>query len=315
MQGSNEGHLAVFILYGKPLPRAGSYAVAVERFLRAVARNASLAAVFLAPDLLSAQQTAAQSSAASLPALMQEAVRYQLQDFHHDDWAVRYQVHRTDGKEDSIRNVFETADGNVARTLQRNGQRLSAEEDAQEQQRLRELTAEEVAMHRRRAEASDHYGVELMTAMPSAMNYSLVPQQPQLPQFPTTQIVVDYEPRPGYKPNTTAQSLLTGLAGRIWLDAGTHHLLRMEIRITKNLNLAFGLLARVYPGGTVVYEQIPVGLGHDAYRHIDINVVLREFMVKTMPYHSTLDATDIQLLPSVPSLREAVDALLARPSR
>ena len=40
------------------------------------------------------------------------------------------------------------------------------------------------------------------------------------------------------------------------------------------------MLAHVYQGGTMVYEQHPVGDGHYAYSHIAIDVRLREFMVK-----------------------------------
>lgn len=314
MRVSNEGDLPVFVRDHQPLHHMGRYSVAVERFAAVGARTICMAALSLAPGWLAAQQQDVLPPVSALPALVDEAVKYQLQDMHHSG-ALRYKVRRIDSKEDTLRDLIETSDGNVARTLQRNGDPLTAEDDLLEQRRLRGLTTEELARRRKREEASEHYGVEMVTAMPRAMVYAFTPNQPQLPQPTAPQIVLDYEPDLAFKPSTTAQTLLTGLAGRIWLDKGTHHLLRMEVHITKNLNLAFGLLARVYPGGTMVYEQVPLGNGFDAYRHIDINVTLRELMVKTTPYHSTLDVTDFHLLPTVPSLHDAVEALLAGPAR
>ena len=250
----------------------------------------------------------------AVPALVDEIVTYQLENFHHDAWGLQYRVHRVDNKEDSVRELIESSDGNVARTLLRQNQPLSADQEAAEKARLRSLSPSEMQKHRRGQLATDKFGMDLIRVMPRAMIYTLVPDQPQLPRVATTQIVLDYSPNPLFHPESEAQSLLPGLAGRIWIDAETHHLLRIQINITRNLNLALGILARVYQGGSITYEQVPVGGGHDGYQHVEINVRLRELMVRTVPYHLTLDASDIKILQPMPTLRQAVDALLAIPS-
>ena len=248
---------------------------------------------------------------ASTSAAVEDAVRYQLEDMHHPAWSLRYRLHRVDSKEDTVRDLIESKDGNVARTLQRHGRPLTPEEDAAERERLRSLTSEGLAKHRHSSESADRYGADMVSALPRAMVYTQTAGQPQLPQFDVPQVVLDFSPRPGFQPATSAQSLLTGLAGRVWIDADSHHLLRIEVTVIRNLNLAMGLLARVYPNGTLVYEQHAVEPGRYAYTHIEINVTLRELMFKTVPYHSTLDATAITLLPAVPSLPDAVNMLLS----
>lgn len=246
----------------------------------------------------------------AVPALVAEAVRYQLEDFHHTTWGLRYRVHRVDAKDDTVRELIESADGNVSRTLSRHGRPLTDEEAADEEKRLRSISASDLARRRRSSDSSEKYGTELIGAMPRAMLYTLTPGQPQLPQFTQSQVVLNFEPDPRYHPQTTAQEVLPGIAGRMWIDAETHHLLRVELNVTKNLNLMFGILARVYQGGTLTYEQQPVGGGHYAYRYIEINVKLRELMVKVMPYHETLTATDITYLPIAPPMSDAVNMLL-----
>ena len=249
--------------------------------------------------------------AAATVELVRDAARYQQAELQHTGWALRYRVHRADSKEDTVRDLVETASGNVARTLQRGGVSLPPDQEHAELERLHSLTTAEVARHHHNGEAIDHYGSELVSAMPDAMDYRLASGQPQLPNVPGHQIVLDYDPRPGFKPSGTVQSLLTGLAGRMWIDADTHHLLRIEVHVTRNLSLALGLLARVYQGGTLTYEQRPVGEGHYAYSHIDIHVLLRELLVKTAPYQLSLDTSDVVLLPAVPTVEQAVELLLA----
>jgi hypothetical protein len=272
----------------------------------------SFAAVALcSTSLMPAQKPAV--TQASVPALVEYAVKYQLEDFHHTSWALRYRVHHVTDREDTIRELVETPNGNVARTLERHGQRLSPEDAGAEEQRLRSLTPAELERHHKGGDSTDKFAVELMTAMPKAMIYTLAPGQPQLPQFTESQVVLDYAPNPEFHPASTAQSLLLGLSGKLWIDAETHHILRIEINIVKNLNLMMGILAHVYQGGTMVYEQRPIGGGHYAYSHIEIDVRLRELMVKTVPYHSVMDTMNVTLLPSPPPLKQAVDMLLSTP--
>ena len=262
-------------------------------------------------SLLHAQKSAIPQSA--VPALVEDVVKHQLDDFHHTSWGLRYKVHRITDRDDTVRDLVESADGNVARTLERSGKRLTPEEAGAEEQRLRSLTVADMTRRRRSGESTDKFAVELIGVMPKAMTYTLTPGQPQLPQFSGPQVVLNYAPSPEFHPAGTAQSLLVGLAGRLWIDAETHHLLRLEVNITRNLNLVLGILAHIYQGGTMVYEQRPVSGGHYAYSHISIDVRLRELMVKTVPYRSTIDTTDVVVLPSQPPLKQAVDHVAGDP--
>ncbi len=267
--------------------------------------SAALVCVSRAP----AQAPQAEPSASTITAWVSDAVQAQEEDLHRQQWAVRYRVHRVDGKQDTLRDLVETGGGNVARTLQRNGRPLTPEEQAAETQRLQDIAR--TGLHHG-ADPFERYGDDLIRAMPTAMNYTWVPNQPQLPQFSTEQAVLDFSPRTGFRPASATQSMLKGLTGRLWLDPRTHHLLRIEVNVQQDLDLAFGLLARVYKGGRIVYEQVPVDDRHDVYRTIQVDVRLRELMVKTTPYHLVLETTERTPLPRVPSLQEGVAMLLGR---
>lgn len=292
------------------LPRRYGYAVLMQR-LAAIVRMPLLGfATLVFPPVARTQGPLSEPTPAAITALVTDAVRLQEQDLHRQHWAVRYRVHRIDGKQDTLRDLVETDSGNVARTLQRNGHALSPDEQAAEVQRLQAIAAKGELHHG--VDPFERYGDDLIRAMPTAMDYTPVPAQPQLPQFPMQQTVLDFNPRGGFHPASTAQSMLKGLSGRIWLDSQTHHLLRIEVNIQQDLDLAFGILARVYKGGRIVYEQVPVDPEHDVYRLIQVDVRLRELMIKTTPYHLLLETTERTPLSAVPSLQEGVALLLGK---
>ncbi|MEK6398088.1 MAG: hypothetical protein V4734_08380, partial [Terriglobus sp.] len=212
---------------------------------------------FSAPVVTLAQQQPGPLYPASVSSILKQAVQYQLDDFHHRDWGLQYRVHRLSPKENSIREVIETQDGNISRTLTYKGRALTDEEEKGEQERLKSLTSQDVSKRRQKSESNDKYGIELIKTLPQAMTFTPVEGQPQLPGH-RPQIVLDFKPDPKFHPASTTQSLLAGIAGRVWIDEETHHLTRIELRIIQNLNLMFGILARVYQGGTLSYEQKPV---------------------------------------------------------
>jgi hypothetical protein len=251
--------------------------------------------------------------AAPAPGIVADAVKYQLDDLQHTAWGLRYRVHRQDEKEDTERDLIESHEGNVARTLARHGEPLGADGDAAERQRLEGITASDMARRKRQTEANEKYGVELIEALPKAMIYTLVPGQPQLPQGEHAQTVFDFAPNPHFHPKTTTESVLPCLAGRVWIDSETHHMIRIEGKVVQNVNLMMGILARVYSGGTISYEQHPVGGGHYGYTRLEINVKLRELMVRVMPYHATYTATNHTYFAPSPSFQDAVKMLLTQP--
>ncbi len=264
----------------------------------------SLAAVSLAAQTLPPDP-------ARLPQLLHEVADTQAIYLQRSGTHFRYHLHRVDPKEDTLRDVVETPDGNLTRLLQHNGQPLTLAEDTGDRKRLADYIGSGDLRRKAKDEhRNQEYGLELIRAMPESMLYTLTPGQPQLPNLDRPQWVLDYAPNPQFHPKTLAESLSTGIAGRLWIDAADHHLVRLEIHITRNLDIALGLLARVYTGGTIEYDQRRIAEGVYAYSHIRMHLRLRELMVRTVPYDSDLVASDIQLLQPPPTPQQAVDALL-----
>ena len=246
-----------------------------------------------------------------------EAASVTEQTVINDDgsYPLRYRVRKVDAKTDTTRDIIETRQGSVARLVQRNGQPLTAEDDAAERERLNDLinSPKDFAKRHKRDASARGYAIELVRQMPQAMIFSYAPGQPQRPNFPTPQIVLDCVPDPSYKPPTIVSQVLTGLQGRFWIDRNTKHVLRVEGRVLRSVDFGWGFLARIYPGGTVEFEQVNAGGDRWAYSLLRENITVREMMVKTVQQHTTMDTAEFQLLPAPIDYQEAIRILLATP--
>lgn len=233
-----------------------------------------------------------------------------------DRLPVRYRVHKVDAKGDVVREVIESREGNVARLIGRNAAPLSAEENRAERSRLEGILASPDAFlsREKRDRASRRYALELIGDLPRAMLWSYTPGQPQPSGARGTQVVLDFTPDPAFKPSTLATEGLTGLAGRIWIDAGSRCLTRFEGKILHPVNIGWGgVLARVSGGGTLVFEQEAIGEGRWLYARVIEHIVIREVLVRTVHEDAELNVFDVRHMPTLPTLQDAIGTLLAIP--
>lgn len=228
---------------------------------------------------------------------------------------IRYKIRKVDTKNDVTRDVIESRQGTVARLILRNGKPITEKEDALERERLTGLleSPKDFAKHHKRDMAARSYSLELVRQLPHAMVATFAPGQPQLPYLSEAQVVIDIAPDPAYKPPSMVTQALTGVQGRAWIDKKSQRLVRLEASVVRTIDAGWGMLARIYPGGTVEFEQANPGGDRWAYSKVRSNLTIREMMVKTVQQHTTVDAADFQLLSTPIDYQEAVKMLLATP--
>jgi hypothetical protein len=280
------------------------------------AKTAALALACMATAAATPQQPA---GAERLPegeplAWVQAAVVNELKIISPDGLpAVRFRERKTDAHGDTTREYIETEEGTVARLVERNGQPLTAAEDAGERQRLEDqlnAPADFLKHHAhdksQRADAS-----QLVRLLPQAMLYSYAPGQPQPEGARSPQIVIDYKPNPAFHPPNTRAELLTGIEGRVWIDAQSHRMTRIEGHILHPVDFGYGLVARIFPGGKVVLEQADAGSNRWVYSRLSEHVQVRVLMVKTIVQSSEASSWDFRLLPERLHYQNAIKMLLA----
>jgi hypothetical protein len=244
-----------------------------------------------------------------------EAADNELKALHHPGSYLRYRMHVHDDKGDQIRDVIESKDGTVARLLQKNGHALTADEDQAERERLEATIASpsDYLKHVKNEETGRKLADSMIRLLPDAMIFTYTPDQPQSgTNHGAPELVMDYEPNPKWKPPTTTSAALTGLRGRLWLDAKTRHLVRMEGEIFQGVNFGWGMLAHIYPGGKLALEQTNAGGDRWIYTHFVQKVSVRALMVKTLNVHTNVDADSFQILPEI-AYQDAIRTLLKTP--
>jgi hypothetical protein len=234
-----------------------------------------------------------------------------IQDEKHP---LRYLMRTVNPKGDTTREVIESAQGNVARLIQRDGKPITATEDAAERNRLNDILASpnDFLKHQQRDRAGLNYAIQLIKLMPQAGLYVYAPGQPQPPGATSPQVVIDFQPNPAFHPPSMVAEVLTGLKGRVWLDARTATVTRIEGDLIRSVNFGWGVVAHIYPGGHVEFEQTLVDGKRWTYSHLDMNITVREVMFHTVNEKIKMSAWNFQLLSLPMSFQDAVRALLAR---
>ncbi len=231
-----------------------------------------------------------------------------------DKVPLRYRQRRVGAKGDTTREIVVSREGNVARLVERDGQPITAAEDADERKRLNNQIAspdEFLRHHHRDMDIRDSV-MKVVAMMPQAMLYSYTPGQPQL-KSSGGEVVLDFRPNPNFHPPTMFAECLTGLEGRVWIDPRTRTLSRIEARVLRPVNMGFGILAKIYPGGTLALDQTNLGDDHWVYSHLDEHLTARVLMVKNYPENTVVTSWDFRPMPSLLSYQDGIRILLAMP--
>lgn len=241
-----------------------------------------------------------------------DVVANEIAALHHKNSYIRYRMHMVDSKGDQVRDVIESRDGTVARLIMRNGKPLTDEQDKAERQRLNDMlqSPDAYLRHVKNDTSEKKIAESLMRLMPDAMINTYAPGQPQTGKNKDAlEIVLDYKPNPQFHPPTTPAEALAGLEGRAWIDAKTRQLVRMEGTIFRPVNLGWGMLAHIYPGGKLTFDQTDAGGGRQIYTHFTEHLTVRALMLKTINVNADVEASNFQAVDPM-SYQDAIRLLL-----
>jgi hypothetical protein len=246
----------------------------------------------LAPPALASQAGA--SAQVDANALVRRAIEHRL-DPSKGHQPMRYTLHVHDERHDTTKQIVETQDGDVARLVAVNGKPLSPEAELAELARLDNLAVHpELQEHRKRSEQKDAERVERLLAMlPDALIYRL--EGTVLcgtgPAAPRQCYRLSFAPNPKWTPPDMEADLLRGVAGEVWIDQAQERLTRLDAHFIKDVDFGFGLVGKLYKGGTVLLEQTDVGGGEWELTGVTVHVSGKAFLVKGLNEQIKEEAT------------------------
>jgi outer membrane lipoprotein-sorting protein len=172
-------------------------------------------------------------------------------------------------KKESVKvfEVYPVANaGTVHKLISEDGAPLTAERAAKEEKRVAEELARlerdkdkiKQKRERERAEAKRKGKTESEDDDPDLGTFLRVCEfvSPRRERFRERDVIVfDFRAKPGYKPQGREESVVSKLAGVVWIDPQDKQIMRLEARFVEGYKIGGGLLASVRSGSAMTFEQ------------------------------------------------------------
>nr|MBA3241114.1 hypothetical protein [Acidobacteriota bacterium] len=105
-------------------------------------------------------------------------------------------------------------------------------------------------------------------------------------------IVFDFRPRPGFRPTSRGENIVSKLAGIVWVDPVERQIMRLEARLVEGFKIAGGLAVSIRPGAAFVFEQTRLADGVWLPRYSQVSVSARVFLLAGMTINQTNEFSD-----------------------
>jgi len=208
---------------------------------------------------------------------IRQAVQHELaeQDSDHSHW--RYSLHREDDKGTQDRDVIETTEGSLSRTLLKFGRPLTADEREQDEARMNKQISDpaERAKHSKREKEDAEKAKNMLKAIPDAFIFQYDGEEDGC-------VRLTFNPNSRYTPPSRELHVFHSLRGKIWIDRAQKRLARVEGSLFEDVTFGFGLLGRLNKGGTFKVVQQQVAPQHWEAVSLDININGHAVLFKTI---------------------------------
>lgn len=244
----------------------------------------------------------------SLPAdateYVREIIRHELEMEAKDRSHWRYRAHREDEKQNYDRDIVETKEGELGRTLLINGQPLTPEMRRKDEERMRKLISdpEERAKRNKREQDDTEKAEQMFKAIPQAFIFKYDGDEEGL-------VRLSFFPSPHYDPPTRDLRVFRSLSGHMWVNAAQHRLVRIDGRLFEDVTFGWGFLARLNKGGTFNVVRHEVGPGHWDMVSLDVNMSGHAILFKNIAVRQRQTQGEFRRVPDDLTMAQAYDLL------
>ena len=220
---------------------------------------------------------------------------------------MRYRLRKSSPRLTTTKEICETADGAVARLVTVNDAPLSAADEKREQARLNQLLGDPGKQrHRKQSQEQDTArALKVLKSLPDAFVYDYVGSG-QGAAGPVEKFT--FKPNPKFDPPDLETQVLTQMAGQSWVDAAQARVTRLEGRLQQDVDFGWGILGRLYKGGSILIEQADVGDHQWRVVHFDMKMSAR-VVFKTKSFDTTEDQSQFIAVPAGLKYQQAIAML------
>jgi hypothetical protein len=231
-------------------------------------------------------------------------IEHELSALHGDHTHWRYHLHREDEKNNYDRDVIETPEGSLARTLLMFGKPLTSEQRQKDEERMRKLVSdpEERAQRAKREKEDDDKVEKMLRSIPQAFIFKYEGEENGL-------LRLSFAPNPKWDAPTFELRIFKSLKGTLWADLNANRLAGIDGTLFEDVNFGWGILGRLYKGGTFKVIQRDVGEGHWTVVSEEVNMNGRAVMFKTITRKQAEIFTDFRRVADSITMAQAYEML------
>jgi hypothetical protein len=235
---------------------------------------------------------------------VRQMIDHELAALSHDHTHWRYHLHREDEKNNYDRDVIETSEGSLARTLLRWGKPLTAEQREEDDQRMRKLVSdsEERAQRAKREKEDDEKVEKMLRAVSQAFIFKYEGEEGGL-------LRLSFVPNPHWEPPSLELRIFRSLKGNLWSDLAANRLAGIDGTLIEDVSFGWGLLGRLYKGGTFRVTQKEIGEGHWTVVAEEVSMTGRAVLFKTITRKQREIFTDFSRVPDSITMSQAYEML------
>ena len=222
----------------------------------------------------------------------------------------RYRETEQTPKGSDVKLVVQTRDGTMVREIEKGGHSLSAADDAAEVARLKNLvTHPDVQQQRHRSERQEsNREDELVRMLPDAFLYldeGIVPG----PSGPCYRL--SFKPNPAFTPPDREGEVFHGMVGELWVDKAQLRIARIDAHLVSDVNFGWGVLGKLYRGGSLLEENADVGEKHWESTTLKLRLQGKILLVKNVDFSTSQTFAGFQPVASDTTYQQAVQMLLS----
>jgi hypothetical protein len=273
---------------------------------------AALILVLFCPALLAHADSGRQHSSPAQE-LVQRVVANELngQSADHSHWMFRMQ-HEESGNS-VVKEVIETANGNLERVVERNGKPLDAAEQKEEDRRIQALVRDPDALRKKEQERKHdaQQAQSLLKILPHAMLFTEQGRQGDI-------VRLSFRPNSNYDPPTREAMVFHHMEGTMWVNARQLRLVRIDGKLMDEVKFWGGLLGHLDKGGSfsVHDSELAPGVWDTTYLNVNMHgkaVFFHTIAVTEREIHSDYRRVPEHLTPTqAADMLEKQDLTLAR---
>jgi hypothetical protein len=200
--------------------------------------------------------------------IVRQVVKNELDANTNDHTAWMYRDNKQTPGKSTVRLVVETSHGNVAETIESNGQPLSQQEREQESQRIDQVIRDpDMQQKQKKNDQHDEQQARSMTEMlPTAFLWTETGRS-------NRNITLSYKPNPDFTPPSMEARVLASMSGTLVVDEKQMRLHELTGTLMQPVEFAWGLLGKLDAGGTfhVIRQEIAPGEWQITQTHVHLH--------------------------------------------